>query len=213
MKRLLFLWVLLLGAFLVLFYSNHNREVPAPKPIPADLPSPAKAPGFFQLLQQKATAGRQYALQNGLSTEVAFLLDMSLPSGKNRFFIYDFTRDTIAAAALVAHGSCNTAFLPEPLFSNEPGCGCSSLGRYRIGHAYDGSFGKAYKLHGLDSSNSNAYQRYVVLHGYSAVPEKETDPQPICNSLGCPMVAYSFLDQLSSIIEKQTKPVLLWIYQ
>ncbi|RYZ33990.1 MAG: peptidase [Sphingobacteriales bacterium] len=213
MKRLLLLSALFLVTLSAIFYFSQKQKAPSGKPSPAVTAATNPAPPYFQQLQKKASAGRQYARQNGLSTELAFLLDMRLPSGRNRFFVYDFIQDTISAVALVSHGSCNTAFQPEPVFSNEPGGGCSSLGRYKIGKAYMGSFGKAYKLHGLDSSNSNAYQRYVVLHGYSAVPEKETEPFPIVNSLGCPMVTYAFLNKLSALIETQEKPVMLWIYQ
>lgn len=74
-------------------------------------------------------------------------------------------------------------------------------------------FGKAYKLHGLDSSNANAFQRLIVLHGYHAVPDEEVHPFPIVNSLGCPMVSYRFLEKLSAIIEEEKKPLLLWMYQ
>jgi hypothetical protein len=137
---------------------------------------------------------------------------MSLPSGKKRFFIYDMKRDSIVNAGLVAHGSCRTRFLEEATFSNVPECGCSSLGKYKIGYTYDGQFGEAFKLHGLDTSNSNAFKRTIVLHAYDCVPDEETYPQPICNSLGCPMISYKFLNLLSTIIEGSSKPILLWIY-
>lgn len=64
----------------------------------------------------------------------------------------------------------------------------------------------------LDSSNSNAFQRTIVLHAYDCVPDEEVYPQPICNSLGCPMVSYKFLEELTSIIAKSRTPILLWIF-
>jgi hypothetical protein len=50
-------------------------------------------------------------------------------------------------------------------------------------------------LYGLDSTNNQVFRRNIVLHSFSYVPEAETDPYPICNSLGCPMVSPGFLQQ------------------
>ncbi|HVW61157.1 MAG TPA: murein L,D-transpeptidase catalytic domain family protein [Puia sp.] len=146
------------------------------------------------------------------NTKLAFLIDMRLPSGKNRFFVYDLDADTVRMAGLVAHGSGGHAFSLTPSFSNVNGSNCSALGRYRVGGAYAGRFGRAYTLHGLDSSNDNALARHIVLHSYSCVPEGETDPYPICNSQGCPMVAPAFLQRLQPLIDGAKKPVLLWIF-
>lgn len=166
-----------------------------------------------QRLRQKAALVRQFALQNGLSNHYAFLIDMGLPSGKKRFFVYDFIKDKSVCVGLVAHGSCNTDFLQEPNFSDKPQCGCTAIGRYKVGYSYEGRFGKAFKLYGLDNSNRNAFERNIVLHSYNDVPDNETYPQPIVNSLGCPMVSPNFLNNISRILKSEKKPVLLWIYQ
>lgn len=163
-------------------------------------------------LKQKAALSREFALRNGLSSHYVFLIDMRLPSGKKRFFVYDFAKDSLLTAGLVAHGSCNTPYLAEPVFSNAPNSGCSSLGRFKIGSAYWGRFGKAFKLYGLDSSNTNCYKRAIVLHAYKHVPDAEVYPRPICNSFGCPMISCQFLKTLSQLLKKERKPVLLWIY-
>ncbi|HEV8285342.1 MAG TPA: murein L,D-transpeptidase catalytic domain family protein [Chitinophagaceae bacterium] len=154
-----------------------------------------------------------YAHQKGFSTKYCFLIDMSLPSGRNRFFVYDLEKNFVVYSGLVAHGSCNEKFLSQAKFSNAPSSGCSSLGKYRVGAFYRGSYGKSFKLHGLEYSNSNAYKRAVVLHGFSCVPNEEIYPRALCNSLGCTMVSNSFFDKLSRIIEQSQKPVLLWVYQ
>jgi hypothetical protein len=82
---------------------------------------------------------------------------MSLPSGQNRFFVYDLKKDTIKNAGVVTHGRCNQQWLEGRKYSNEAGCGCTSLGKYKIANSYYGRFGLAYKLHGLDKTNSNAF--------------------------------------------------------
>ncbi len=156
---------------------------------------------------------KQFALANRFNASVCFLVDMNVASGKNRFFVYDMEKDSLVLAGLVAHGSCDAGFQVNPGFSNTANSGCSSLGKYKIGNHYLGNFGLAYKLYGLDSLNSHAYQRNIVLHSYDCVPKQETDPIPICNSRGCPMVSPGFLNQLAVIIDKSKKPMLLWIFK
>lgn len=158
-----------------------------------------------------AKEAKTYCLEHGFNDRLFFLADMSLHSGKNRFFVLDMNSDSVVNAALVAHGTCGYDFLENAQFSNKKGCGCSSVGKYKIGGKYNGRFGVAYKLYGLDSTNSNAFARCIVLHSYSSVPDKETYPDPIGNSLGCPMVSINFLKQLETKIDKSSKPVLLWI--
>jgi len=148
-----------------------------------------------------------------LSTAYCFLIDMSLPSGRNRFFVVDLKKNSIIFAGLVAHGSCNETFLAHPRFSNAAKSGCSSLGKYSVGRFYVGKYGKSYRLAGLDNTNSRAYDRAVVIHGYDCVPDQEIYPRVLCNSLGCVMVSYKFFNRLSSLINGSGKPILLWVYQ
>lgn len=212
MRKLLiaFLGLLILLAGLYYFlprYTNFHLPVPvAPQTKAAENKIALK-------IKRQADQGRLYAQSKKLSTHYGFFIDMSQPSGRYRFFVYDFRKDSILEKGLVAHGSCNSRYLEAPQFSNTPESGCSSLGKYKVSYSYTGQFGKAYKLNGLDSSNSNAFNRFVVLHAYDCVPNSEVHPQPICNSLGCPMVSYNFLAKLSDYIDKSSKPILLWIYQ
>jgi hypothetical protein len=164
-------------------------------------------------LMNIAFKANAFAAKNAFSTKYCFLIDMSIASGRNRFFVYDLENNSITLSGLVAHGSCNETFLSRPRFSNEPKCGCSSLGKYKVGEFYHGKYGKSYKLYGLDNTNNNAYKRAVVIHGYDCVPDKEIYPMVLCNSEGCAMVSYNFFDKLSRIIKNSDKPILLWVYQ
>lgn len=166
----------------------------------------------FSGLQAKASLLKRFVLAGGFNTSVCFLIDMNIASGKNRFFVYDLGKDSVVLAGLVAHGSCDAGFQTDARFSNTINSGCSSLGKYKIGNHYQGTFGLAYKLYGLDSSNSHAFERNIVLHSYDYVPEQETDPIPICNSRGCPMVSPGFLNQLALIIDRSKKPIVMWIF-
>jgi hypothetical protein len=167
----------------------------------------------MQKLQRFALQAKAYCLKKGYNSKTCFLIDMNLPGGKNRFFVYDLTKDSVINAGIVAHGSCNQSFLSKPQFSNKPGCGCTALGKYKVGYKYKGRFGNAYKLYGLDSSNSNAFKRNIVLHSYYMVPDKETYPIPVCNSLGCAMVSDNYLCTLEREIDTSAGPILLWVFE
>ena len=177
------------------------------------VPGIEKSLGRFERLQMKADSLKKFARQKKYNEEICFLADMSIPSGKNRFFVYNIPKDSLILEGLVAHGSCDNGFQSDPTFSNTINSGCSCTGKFKIGSKYTGRFGLAYKLHGLDSSNSNAFSRTIVLHSYECVPELETYPVPICNSRGCPMVSPGFIEQLKPIIQQSSKPILLWIYE
>ncbi|HLK29554.1 MAG TPA: murein L,D-transpeptidase catalytic domain family protein [Puia sp.] len=163
-------------------------------------------------INEKASLLKKFASEKNYNQKFIFLVDMSIPSGKNRFFVYDILKDSIIKSALVAHGSGDNRFSLHPTFSNQFESGCSSLGRYKIGNKYNGRFGPAYKLYGLDSSNSNAFRRNVVLHSYDCVPSQETYPYPICNSRGCAMVSPEFMKELQKIIDANEQPILLWMF-
>jgi hypothetical protein len=165
---------------------------------------------LLRKLKSQSRRLKALAKQKGYSAEYGFLIDMSIPSEKKRFFVYDLRKDSVLHAGLVAHGSCNQSFRRTAYFSNTVNTGCSSNGMYKVGYPYKGRFGKSYKLFGLDSSNSNAFDRAIVLHAYDCVPDEETIV-PLCNSLGCPMISYKFRDTLASIIDHSSKPILLWI--
>lgn len=169
-------------------------------------------PAWLSKLETRADEARSFVQQKGFNNNHCFLIDMSLPSGQNRFFIYDLKKDSLQSAGLVAHGNCFEYWLEGRKYSNKVGSGCTSLGKYKIGGHYSGKWGYSYKLYGLDSSNNNALERTVVLHSHSCVPEKEVTEE-ICQSNGCPTVAPVFLELLKQIINKSKKPVLLWIYE
>jgi hypothetical protein len=175
------------------------------------VPTKVKRPEMSQL-NKCANELKVYAQQKGYSTKYCLLIDMSMNSGLKRFFVYDLGKNTVAHSGLVAHGSCDQLYLKEVKFSNTQESGCTSFGVFRVGKSYRGHYGKSYRLHGLQNSNSNAFKRAVVIHALSCVPDEEPFPKLICNSSGCPMVSFAFLEKLSSVIDHSDKPILLWIY-
>lgn len=163
----------------------------------------------FERVRSKISSLKEFISANHYNARICFLVDMKIPSGKSRFFVYDLEKDSILISGLVAHGSCDNGFQDDAKLSDKVNCGCSSYGKFKVGKSYNGRFGLAYKLYGLDSSNNNAFERTIVLHSYKCVPEEEVYPLPICNSRGCPMVSPGFIQKLKLYIERSDKPILL----
>ncbi|MBN9297030.1 MAG: murein L,D-transpeptidase catalytic domain family protein [Filimonas sp.] len=152
-----------------------------------------------------------YAKSHAMNEQYFFFADLSAHSGLKRFVVVDMQQQKVITAGLVAHGAGGPYFADTARFSNVPNSYCSSVGRYKVGEKYPGRFGSAYKLYGLDKTNDKAYDRSVVLHAYDCVTDVTIYPAYTCNSLGCPMVSYTFLKTLSGYIDKSRKPILLWI--
>ncbi|OPC59143.1 hypothetical protein DSC47_05115 [Elizabethkingia miricola] len=156
---------------------------------------------------------RKFASENGYSEKLAFFIDFSISSNKYRFFVIDLKSGKILEKAMVAHGSGSEKgkINGKLKFSNTDGSYCSSIGKYVVKNSYKGDFGKAYRLIGLDNTNSNAFSRAIVLHKYSKVPDNETT-NPIVLSLGCPMVSPAFFSTLEKYIDSSEKNIVLYIY-
>lgn len=173
------------------------------------IPATIKIDRFDSQLAEVKEALKKNA---GYNSKIAFFVDMQIKSGKYRFFVYDLIKNTIIDQGLVAHGSGSETKVKGDLkFSNEVNSRSTSLGRYTVGRSYKGMFGKAYKLAGLDATNSNAEKRAIVLHSYSAVPSEEQDYY-ISNSQGCPMISEYFFKKIEKIIDTSKSKILLNIY-
>ncbi len=222
--------ILLLLAGNVYFYLKSKEKKTAPKvmgvaaPVSAATPAATAtsalkyiAPAFEmnnEMLKVKNNRAllKNYAAKNKCNQDYVFIIDMRIPSYKKRFFVYNLKKDSLLTTGFAAHGTGSETFRGALVFSNIPDSRCTSLGKYKIGGSYKGMYGFSYKLQGLDSTNNKAFERAIVLHGNSCVPDKEADEYPICFSYGCPMVSVNFLQQLKGYISKQGKtPILLSI--
>jgi len=119
--------------------------------------------------------------------ERAALVDFSLPSWKPRLHLVDIKNGDVASC-LVAHGRgsdpSHTGYLQR--FSNEIGSNATSFGAYRTGVTYNGKYGSAMRLQGLDEENSNANARAIVIHSAWYVgPEMIAKYGKLGRSEGC----------------------------
>jgi hypothetical protein len=131
MKKLLIIAVSLLLGFLMAsaaWYYSKLRTKNAHRTEAASVNST-----LLRRLNLHAQELASYANDNGYNTNTCFLIDMNIQSGKNRFFVYDLKKDSILDAGLVTHGRCNQNWLKGRQYGNKIGCGCTSLGKYKIG--------------------------------------------------------------------------------
>lgn len=170
---------------------------------------------FAQISKARLQEAHNYSKKNNLDTTVAIFIDFSIHSGKNRFFVYSFAKKTVLFSGLCAHGSGKGSNANKPVFSNEIGSKCSSLGKYKVKNRAYSNWGINihYKMYGLEKTNSNAFKRYVVLHSYTPVPSIEVYPFPMFGpSDGCPVLANKTMRKVDYLLKTKSKGILLWIY-
>lgn len=193
-KIFLFITVVLIGIFFVNLYTH--KEVNAPPTV------------------------LSYCQDNGLETAYCVYVDFSIPSGKDRFFIYNMATNRTISSSICLHGNGkgNTAEIPK--FSNQIGSNCTSLGHYKITGA---GISKNYnipilKLKGLDPSNNNAERRGIYVHPALSPTIAQYLPNPkymplTMESEGCFAINYSSFIKLKKLVEKSDKPILLYAYK
>lgn len=167
----------------------------------------------------KAKEALTFCKNNGYNQDFCILIDMSIHSGLNRFFVYDFKKDTISMRMLVGHGCGKNPWSSDwskksPTFSNVDGSHLSSLGKYKLGQRAwsDWGINVKYVMHGLDKTNSNAQSRYIVFHSWEKVSEKEIYPDGTAEGWGCPTISNNNMKIIDPMLKASKKPVLMWIY-
>lgn len=188
-----------------------------PKKIILNIDTPVQKPS--QKLQQKISEAKIFCLTKNYNQNNCFLADLSIHSGLKRFYIIDLQRQKAIDSFLVGHGYGKNAWSKDqsktnPASSNTDGSHCSSLGKYKIGErAYsDWCVHTKYVLHGLEATNSNAAKRYIVFHSWEVVSDTEVYPNGTAEGWGCPTLSNESFKKCDSLIQKQRKPLLLWIY-
>ncbi|AKK74071.1 hypothetical protein OK18_16955 [Chryseobacterium gallinarum] len=166
----------------------------------------------LEIPQSKISEIKSFLQGKEYNQELVVFINFRLHSGKYRYFIYDLKNNRILQKAVVSHGSGSVIPHSDILqFGNVEGSYRSSLGKYEIRESYMGKFGKAYRLQGLDSTNSNAMERAIVLHSYGCVPDEESN-RPSCLSLGCPMLSKKAFDKTAQYIDQSKRPMILYAF-
>lgn len=168
----------------------------------------------------KANQALKFCKAKNFNQDFCILIDMSLHSGVKRFIVWNFKKNKISNSFLVGHGCGDNPWNNDfskvnPKFSNTDGSHCSSLGKYKIGERAYSNWGVniKYVLHGLESSNSNAFKRFIVFHSWEVVSDEEVYPNGTPEGWGCPTISNKSFKIIDPLLKSSSKTVLMWIYK
>lgn len=134
--------------------------------------------------------------------EYISVIDFSKSSKYRRFFLIHLPSGQVTRVH-VAHGKnsdLNNDGIPER-FSNRPGSEQSSLGFYLTWETYFGRNGYSLRMDGLSSTNSNARDRAVVIHGAAYVKDQNVKQG---RSQGCPAFSMNNKDLMIDALKGGT---------
>ncbi len=143
-----------------------------------------------KVLKLALTAYNKASSKGSVKKPVLTIIDYSLPSYKQRMWVFDVRKERLLYNTYVAHGQNSGADVPHH-FSNRSDSKESSLGTYITRDTYYGSKGLSLNLQGLERGfNDNAYNRRVVIHGaWYVEPEFIKHAGRAGRSWGCPSIA------------------------
>ncbi len=150
-----------------------------------------KAPHLNRHVLQLALAAYHKATSRGaVKKPVLTVIDYSMPSSKERMWVFDVNHDRLLYNTFVAHGQ-NSGMKTPSHFSNKSSSKETSLGTFVTRDTYMGSNGYSLNLQGLEKGfNDNAYNRRVVIHGaWYVEPDYIKKAGRAGRSWGCPSIA------------------------
>ena len=154
---------------------------------PAPASHPASIDGIPPKLLDRALSSLDRHRAELSQTARIGIVDYAEHSSKPRFYIVDLDART-ATALRVTHGSGSDpdhdGYLDR--FSDVDGSNATSRGAYRTAEVYDGKYGRAERLDGLDASNRTARDRAIVIHNaWYAEPGIVASQKKLGRSQGC----------------------------
>ena len=156
------------------------------------------APALNRQVLTKAVTAMNCAVAGGVDpAQRLAVIDFSLPSTKQRFWVFDLERRKLLIEDFVAHGRGSGDEMATR-FSNDMGSRQSSLGLFRTAETYYGNFGYSLRIDGLEPGfNDQARKRKIVIHAAEYV-----DPiwiqlkGGIGRSYGCPAVRPNIINKV-----------------
>ncbi len=181
------------------------------------VPVKEKSDNKSHISKEECQRLQTYCKSNGLNPDVCLLVDFSEYSGNERLYIYDLNQNSIKETGRVAHGIGKKGLFSKPSFSNVPESWESSLGRYKTGRLRTLNIPNfnnvpCIEVHGLDSSNSNAHRRGIVIHPGLLTSKKTVTPcEPF--SQGCFTVGDETFESIKTLTQNSKRPILLYAYE
>ncbi len=148
--------------------------------------------------------------KNLIDKQILTIIDFSLSSKKQRMWVMDMSENKILYHTVVSHGK-NTGREFATQFSNKKNSLQSSLGFFITGETYFGKNGLSLFIDGMEKQfNSNARQRYVVIHGAAyANPSAIKNLGRLGRSYGCPALPTAISQEIINLIKDKS---VLYIY-
>ncbi len=150
-----------------------------------------KAPQLNRkVLKLALTAYKKASEKGAVKKPVLTVIDYSLPSNKQRMWVFDLGKEKLLYNTYVAHGRNSGNDTPNH-FSNKNSSKETSLGTFITRDTYIGHKGYSLNLQGLERGfNDNAYSRRVVIHGaWYVEPDFIKRSGHAGRSWGCPSIA------------------------
>ena len=167
----------------------------------------------YKTIEERAEKALAFAKRHDMNEHYALFVNYRIPSGTPRLFVWDFQQKKIVASTYVMHGPGGGSTAKRPRFSNKPGSGCSSLGKFFVTKEHGNRNKQGFRIKGMDFDNQSAYERGLMIHSSFWVDRycwMRYIPLRAKSSLGCVTVSSRGMDYLYSLISKEEKPLLLW---
>ena len=123
--------------------------------------------GIAPVATSRLERAHAMAIAREFNEQYVMFVDYSIPSGKYRFFIYDYNNHRYIVQSKCGHGCGPGNTDEQPVFSNDFGSCCASLGDFAVldVRAMFKNGRIAIDLEGLDPTNNNARDRGLMIHG------------------------------------------------
>lgn len=160
---------------------------------------------------------KAFSRKFGYNEDYYIVCDFSRQSGLKRFYVYNLDTGKRIMETYCMHGNGSGSTDARPVFSNRLGSLASSIGLYALCGVGSKNMKTCIKLEGLDSTNSNARQRGLLIHSSWKIFHFHGQSKYIpigWESQGCFVIGIGTLLRLMTIYKfyGQHKRILMWAF-